>query len=57
MKNLLYRFLEDRSGATAIEYGLITSLIAIALVAGGISLGNAITGTMDNAALHLENSR
>jgi pilus assembly protein Flp/PilA len=33
------RFLKDESGATAIEYGLIASLIAIAIIAGATSLG------------------
>ena len=32
-KNLLKAILEDNSGATAIEYGLIVSLIVIALIA------------------------
>jgi pilus assembly protein Flp/PilA len=31
--NLLKAILEDSSGATAIEYGLIVSLIVIALIA------------------------
>ncbi|ACP22267.1 PilA3 pilus assembly protein (plasmid) [Sinorhizobium fredii NGR234] len=29
MKNLLLRFVRHESGATAIEYGLITGLIAV----------------------------
>ncbi|MCE1234711.1 MAG: Flp family type IVb pilin, partial [Hyphomicrobiales bacterium] len=28
------RFLKDESGATAIEYGLIASLIALAIITG-----------------------
>jgi pilus assembly protein Flp/PilA len=30
----LRRFMQDETGATAIEYGLIASLIALAIVAG-----------------------
>jgi pilus assembly protein Flp/PilA len=30
----LRRFMKDETGATAIEYGLIASLIALAIVAG-----------------------
>jgi pilus assembly protein Flp/PilA len=32
-KNHLVKFLEDESGATAIEYGLICSLVFLAIVA------------------------
>ena len=32
MKNLLARFVKDESGATAIEYGLIASGIAVAII-------------------------
>lgn len=33
MKSLLSRFVRNEAGATAIEYGLIASLIAVVLVA------------------------
>ena len=32
MKNIFARFAKDESGATAIEYGLIAGLIAVALI-------------------------
>lgn len=32
MKNLIARFAKDESGATAIEYGLIASGIAVAII-------------------------
>lgn len=32
MKNLFARFAKDESGATAIEYGLIAALIAVAAI-------------------------
>ena len=47
MSKLFARFVKDESGATAIEYGLIAALIALAIVAGATALGNAI-GTMFN---------
>ena len=54
--NLFARFAQDESGATAIEYGLIAALIALAITAGagalGTSLGNAFTkisGKLDTA--------
>ena len=33
MKTVFARFVKDESGATAIEYGLIASLIAVAAIA------------------------
>ena len=42
MQNLVTRFIEDESGATAIEYGLIAALISVALIAGASALGNGI---------------
>jgi pilus assembly protein Flp/PilA len=32
MKTLFHRFVNDESGATAIEYGLIAALIAVAAI-------------------------
>ena len=32
MTHLIRRFLEDRSGATAIEYSLIGALVAVAII-------------------------
>lgn len=57
MKTAIFQFVKDRCGATAIEYALIASLISGALVAGGMTLGNAINTTMDGAAQHLKNSQ
>jgi len=37
------RFVDDGRGATAIEYALISSLIALALVAALTNLGNALS--------------
>ncbi len=42
MQNLFSRFAKDESGATAIEYGLIASLIAVALIAGATALGGKL---------------
>ena len=45
MKTLLVRFSKDESGATAIEYGLIATLIGVAIIAGATALGTAL-GTL-----------
>jgi pilus assembly protein Flp/PilA len=42
MSKLVARFVKDESGATAIEYGLIAALIAVAIIAGAGALGSAI---------------
>lgn len=39
------RFLKDESGATAIEYGLIAALIAVAIIGGVTALGNSTNQT------------
>ena len=42
MSKLFARFVKDKSGATAIEYGLIAALIALAIMVGAGELGNAL---------------
>ena len=44
------QMLRNNKGATAIEYGLIAALIAVAGVAAFQSLGGQIATTMNNAA-------
>jgi pilus assembly protein Flp/PilA len=42
MSKLVARFVKDESGATAIEYGLIAALIAVAIIVGAGALGTAL---------------
>ncbi|TIQ33575.1 MAG: Flp family type IVb pilin [Mesorhizobium sp.] len=42
MRDLMKKFVADESGATAIEYGLIAALIALAIMVGATSLGTAL---------------
>jgi pilus assembly protein Flp/PilA len=44
MPRIVSRFMRNESGATAIEYGLIAALIALAIITGAGALGNAING-------------
>jgi pilus assembly protein Flp/PilA len=39
MKSLLNHFAKDESGATAVEYGLIATLIGVAIILGASALG------------------
>ncbi|PHR22312.1 MAG: Flp family type IVb pilin [Hoeflea sp.] len=56
MKSLLYRFIEDRSGATAIEYGIMAALIVTALISGATVLGEALNNSMSNTANRVKDS-
>lgn len=42
MQNLFTRFIEDESGATAIEYGLIAALIAVGMIVGAGAVGEKV---------------
>ena len=53
MKTLMLRLLKDKSGATAIEYGLIAALISVALIAGAGTLGNTLSNTFTNLSTTL----
>jgi len=46
----LHRILSDESGVTAIEYGLIASLIALAAVGVLNTVGINLSGTFDTVA-------
>jgi len=42
-----YCLIEDRSGATAIEYGLIAALVSVAGIAAFDLLGGSLSGIFD----------
>jgi pilus assembly protein Flp/PilA len=46
-------FLRDESGATAIEYGLIAALIAVAIIAGATAVGGSLSGTFNTISTSL----
>jgi pilus assembly protein Flp/PilA len=47
---IIKHFVQDESGATAIEYGLIASLIAVAIIAGATTLGTSLNSTFNAVA-------
>jgi pilus assembly protein Flp/PilA len=49
MKNVI-KFLKNKSGATAIEYGLIAALIAVAVIGGVGQLGTNANATFTDVA-------
>lgn len=50
------KFLKNSKGATAIEYGLIAALIAVAAIAAMQGLGNQLTKTFDNVSSNMKAS-
>ena len=52
---LMTRFGRDRSGATAIEYGLIAALIAVAIIAALTLVGDDMEATFNAVGNNLDN--
>ena len=44
------KMLKDNKGATAIEYGLIAALIAVAAITAMGTVGNKLTNTFNNVS-------
>jgi pilus assembly protein Flp/PilA len=47
---LIRKMFADKKGATAIEYGLIAALIAVAAISAMNGLGNQLTKTFNNVS-------
>ena len=56
MKNLVKRFAQDESGATAIEYSLIAALIGVVIIAGATTLGTTISQKFTDIATTIKNA-
>lgn len=50
MKSAILKFWRDEEGATAIEYGLIAALIAVAAIVGMENIGAGLKGIFDTVA-------
>ena len=48
MTNFVARFVKCESGATAIEYGLIASLIGVAIIVSVTAVGTGLNNTFNN---------
>jgi pilus assembly protein Flp/PilA len=53
MKTLFTRFAKDESGATAIEYGLISALIAVVIITAVTTVGTNLKTTFNTVATKL----
>ena len=49
MNKFILRLIDNKSGATAIEYGLIVALIAVVIIGAVTTLGSNLNGTMSTA--------
>jgi pilus assembly protein Flp/PilA len=52
--NKLIAFLQDESGATAIEYGLIAALISVVIITAVTLVGTNLTATFQAIATALK---
>lgn len=51
------KLLTDSEGATAIEYGLIAALIAVAAITAMGSLGNSLSNTFNTVSTDMTNAQ
>ena len=56
MSKMFARFVKDESGATAIEYGLIAALIALAIMVGAGAVGDSLSTKFNEIASELNAS-
>ena len=54
MKKLINKFFKNEDGATAIEYGLIAALIAVAAITAMQGLGNELGTTFNTTSSALQ---
>jgi len=54
MSKLFARFAKDESGATAIEYGLIAALIAVACITIWTTVGNSLVARFTEINTNLQ---
>ena len=53
---IFQNLLRDEAGATAIEYGLIAALIAVAAIAAMGALGDSLTNTFSTVSTELDDA-
>jgi pilus assembly protein Flp/PilA len=53
MLNQVMRFVKEEDGATAVEYGLMVSLIAVVIIVAVTAIGNNLNTTFTNVGAAL----
>jgi pilus assembly protein Flp/PilA len=56
MRSIISRFLADRSGATAVEYGILVAVLSLTIVAGVENAGNSLQNMWGRIASSLDES-
>ena len=56
MRNVITRFAQDRSGATAIEYGLIAALVSVVIIGVLTTVGKNLLAVFTSVATGLSNA-
>jgi pilus assembly protein Flp/PilA len=51
---MLKRFLQDESGASAVEYGLLVALIAVVIIGAVTTLGTNLSGKFSTVATKIQ---
>jgi len=54
VRKLVWSFLADERGATAIEYGLIAAGISVAIIATVVTLGSNLNATFSSVSTALK---
>ena len=54
MVQFIKKFWKEEEGVTAIEYGLLAALIAVAIIAGATLLGNGLDSIFSSVGNKLE---
>ena len=54
--NTISRLIQDESGATAIEYGLIAALVSVVIIAALTTLGENLSTLFDSIATTVSGS-
>jgi len=54
MRKMFKNFVRNQSAATAIEYGLIAALIAVAIVGGVTAVGTNLSATFTTLSANLK---
>ena len=54
--NVIASYLRDQGGSTAIEYGLLTALISVVVIASMTSVGTKLTTTFTSVTTGLANN-
>ncbi len=52
----MHKFFQNESGATAIEYGLIAALIAVAIIGAVSSVGGSVETTFDEISDRIDDA-